>query len=122
MSKDSILDERMVVAVEKIAQSFSRIANSLEEKNDFNSDWGERLEYYLHLVKSQKEIKHGFTFLNDTAFKEVGGKICGASRNNYTGLYSVNDTIIILNPTNGNKFSFKVNSKSIKLMELVLTK
>ena len=53
MSKDSILDERMVVAVEKIAQSFSRIANSLEEKNDFNSDWGERLEYYLHLVKSQ---------------------------------------------------------------------
>ena len=53
MSKDPILDERMVVAVEKIAQAFSRIANSLEEKNDFNSDWGERLEYYLHLIKAQ---------------------------------------------------------------------
>ena len=76
----------------------------------------------LNLVKSQKEIKHGFTFLNDTTFKEVGGKICGTGRNNYTGLYSVNDTIIILDPTNGNKFRFKVNSKSIKLMELVLMK
>lgn len=50
---DPLLEERLVVAVEKISQSFGRMANSLEEKNDFNAEWGERLEYYLHLIKTK---------------------------------------------------------------------
>lgn len=55
---DSLQEDRLVTALEKIATSFGRIATSLEEKNDFNSDWGERLEYYLHLVKEKFQLEN----------------------------------------------------------------
>lgn len=55
---DSLQEDRLVTALEKIATSFGRIATSLEEKNDFSSDWGERLEYYLHLVKEKFQLEN----------------------------------------------------------------
>lgn len=55
---DSLQEDRLITAVEKIATSFGRIATSLEEKNDFNADWGERLEYYLHLVKQKFQLEN----------------------------------------------------------------
>ena len=76
----------------------------------------------LHLVKSQKEIKHGFSFLSDTTFKEVGGRICRFDRENYIGLYSLKQNNLILDPNNGNKFSFKLNIISKNYLELILLK
>lgn len=50
---DGLQTDRLITAIEKLSSSFNRIANSLEEKNDFNSDWGERAEYYLHIIKEK---------------------------------------------------------------------
>lgn len=51
--KDNTLEERKVEAYEQMAKSFGRIADALEERNDYNEDvgfveWSERLEWYLN--------------------------------------------------------------------------
>lgn len=47
------LEERKVVAFEKMAKAFEKIGGALEEKNDYMQDvglieWSERLEWYLN--------------------------------------------------------------------------
>jgi|11_taG_2_1085331.scaffolds.fasta_scaffold46651_2 hypothetical protein len=51
--KDNNFEERKVEAYEKMAKAFGRIADALEERNDYNEDvglveWSERLEWYLN--------------------------------------------------------------------------
>ena len=51
--KEEVLEERKVLAFEQMAKSFGRIADALEERNDYNEDvgfveWSERLEWYLN--------------------------------------------------------------------------
>lgn len=53
---DTLQEDRTVAALEKIASSFGRIATALEEKNDFNSEWGDRMEYYLYLIKEKFQL------------------------------------------------------------------
>ena len=50
---DSLQEDRLISSLEKVATSVGRIATALEEKNDFNAEWGERLEYYLHIIKTK---------------------------------------------------------------------
>jgi len=38
--KEEVLEERKVVAFEQMAKSFGRIADALEERNDYNEDVG----------------------------------------------------------------------------------
>jgi len=51
--KDEVLEERKVVAFESMAKSFSRIAEAMEERNDYTQDiglveWSDRLEWYIN--------------------------------------------------------------------------
>lgn len=50
---DDKLEERKVVAFESMAKSFSRMAEAMEEKNDYTQDiglveWSDRLEWYMN--------------------------------------------------------------------------
>lgn len=52
-NNDNSLEERKVEAYEQMAKAFGRIADALEERNDYNEDvglveWSERLEWYLN--------------------------------------------------------------------------
>jgi len=51
--KDEVLEERKVVAFESMAKSFSRMADAMEERNDYTQDiglveWSDRLEWYIN--------------------------------------------------------------------------
>lgn len=51
--KDEVLEERKVVAFESMAKSFSRMAEAMEERNDYTQDiglveWSDRLEWYIN--------------------------------------------------------------------------
>jgi hypothetical protein len=53
VKKDEVLEERKVVAFESMAKSFSRIAEAMEERNDYTQDiglveWSDRLEWYMN--------------------------------------------------------------------------
>jgi uncharacterized protein YozE (UPF0346 family) len=61
--KDITLEERKIIAFEKMAKAFDKIGDALEERNDYLedmnlADWSERLEWYLNeffqIYKSKK--------------------------------------------------------------------
>lgn len=76
----------------------------------------------LRRVDQDEYIRHGFSFLSDSTFQEIGGKICGAGRDNYNGNWRVSGNTLILDPKNGNQFKFQIFHYSKNKLGLIQLK